>query len=121
MTRKTKIRMGNFYTRAQTALMLTSELGDSHDWHKDLTCTTERTRDYQGFKHSGILLLPTCLLGNQPHYEEREVKAHIAAMKAAFPHLRSGSPKPKRLTVPVIDKRHIFGNHGFRLNKAERA
>jgi hypothetical protein len=118
MTRKTKTRMGNFYTRAQTANMLTAALGDGYDWHKHLTCTTERTRDYLGFKRSGLQLPPACLLGQQPYYEEREIKAHIAALRAAFPYLRPSSSKPKELAVPVIDFRRALGIQGFRINKA---
>lgn len=111
--------MGKFYTRAQAARILTDALGD-HDWHKVLTCTTERTKDYMGYQRAGILLLPTCTLGQQPHYEEVEIAEHIAAMQAAFPYLKPCALRPKTLALPCIDKRLSCGRHGFRLNRAKK-
>lgn len=117
MTRATSTRKGCFYTRAQAARLLTNSLGD-YDWHKELTCTTERTRDHMGYMKAGILLMPSCLLGLQPHYEKQEIIRYIAAIKVAFPHLKPILIKPKTLIVPKLDKRLTHGRHGFRLNKA---
>lgn len=120
MAKPTPARTGNFYTRAQTARLLNNALGD-YDWHKDLTRTTERTKDYRGYRGAGILLLPACTLGQQPHYEDAEIAAHVAAMQAAFPYLKSGAIIPKTLALPCIDKRLGWGRHGFRLNRAKKA
>lgn len=122
MTTTTPTRIGKFYTRAQAARILADALGDSQDWHKMLTCTTERTRDYLGYMHSGILLIPSCILGNQPYYEKNEVAAFIKTMQTAFPYLKPSPIKPKELAVPCIDMRTIpcLDRHGFRLNPAKK-
>lgn len=119
MTTPIHARIGEFYTRAGAAQRLTEALGP-YNWHKDLMCTTERTKDYQGYKGAGILLVPACTFGQQPHYEVAEVDAYITAMQAAFPYLKARKLKPKMLALPCIDKRLTRGKHGFRLNHAKK-
>lgn len=111
---------GTYYSRDAAARILAKHLGN-YGWHKELMRTAERTKEHQGYKGAGILLIPCCLHQGRPHYSMPEIMRFVADMRRAFPELGPSSIKGVRLRVPVTDQRDTFGRHGFRLNLAEKA
>lgn len=109
-----------YYSRDSAALILFKHLGQ-RNWHKDLTCTTERTKAHRGYKRSGMVLLPRCMYQGRPYYDMPEIMRFVREMKAAFPELEPSGIKGIQLTVPIKDQRATHGPHGFRLNQAEKA
>ena len=107
-------------SRDSAALILFKHLGP-RNWHKDLMCSTERTKSHRGYKRSGMVLVPCCMYQGRPQYALPEIMRFVREMRAAFPELGPAGIKGIQLAVPIKDQRKTQGPHGFRLNQAEKA